>query len=116
MSFIQPAERLHLLPAQLFARLVAATGKLQAAGHDVINLGQGNPDLPTPPRIVSVLQEAAADPANHRYPSYFGLTELREAIAGWYRQRFDVGLDGPQVQPGLGAPSAGAAESDGPAG
>jgi LL-diaminopimelate aminotransferase len=51
-----------------------------------------------------VLQEAASDPANHRYPSYFGLTELREAISGWYRQRFDVSLDpGAEILPTLGS-------------
>jgi LL-diaminopimelate aminotransferase len=74
------------------------------AGVDVISLGIGDPDLPTPARIVSVLQEAAADPANHRYPSYFGLNELREAIADWYRQRFDVSLDpATEILPTLGS-------------
>jgi LL-diaminopimelate aminotransferase len=70
----------------------------------VISLGIGDPDLPTPKRIVSVLQEAAADPANHRYPSYFGLGELRDAIAGWYRERFDVGLEpNAEILPTLGS-------------
>jgi LL-diaminopimelate aminotransferase len=71
---------------------------------DVISLGIGDPDLPTPARIVSVLQEAAADPSNHRYPSYFGLGELREAITGWYRDRFGVTLDpATEVLPTLGS-------------
>src|SRR6185295_14872353 len=64
----------------------------------------GDPDLPTPDRIVSVLQESAADPANHRYPSYFGLAELRESIASWYRDRFRVSLDpATEVLPTLGS-------------
>src|SRR5207244_4802895 len=68
------------------------------------SLGIGDPHLPTPARIVNVLQEAAADPHNHRYPSYFGLAELRSAIAGWYRERFGVTLD-PQTEilPTLGS-------------
>jgi len=67
-------------------------------------LGIGDPDLPTPGRIVNVLQEAAADPDNHRYPSYFGLADLRSAIAGWYRERFGATLD-PQTEilPTLGS-------------
>jgi LL-diaminopimelate aminotransferase len=76
----------------------------KAAGVDVISLGIGDPDLPTPPRIVSALQEAAADPANHRYPSYFGLPELRRAIAAWYRDRFGVKLDPEsEILPTLGS-------------
>jgi LL-diaminopimelate aminotransferase len=76
----------------------------KAAGVDVISLGIGDPDLPTPPRIVSALQEAAADPANHRYPSYFGLAELRSAIADWYRGRFGVTLDpATEILPTLGS-------------
>jgi aminotransferase len=93
VSFIQPAERLHLLPAQLFARLVAATGKLQAAGHDVINLGQGNPDLPTPPHIVQALQAAAENPALHKYIPFGGLHRLKEAAAAWYSTTYNVDLD-----------------------
>src|SRR5207247_2575347 len=55
-------------------------------------------------RIVSVLQETAADPANHQYPSYFGLRTLREAISGWYRQRFGVQLDPEtEILPTLGS-------------
>src|SRR5205823_7458815 len=74
------------------------------AGVDVISLGIGDPDLPTPGRIVSVLQETAADPLNHRYPSYYGLAELREAIARWYSERSGVELD-PQseILPTLGS-------------
>lgn len=93
MSFIHPAERLRRLPSQLFARLVATTQSLQAAGHDVINLGQGNPDLPTPGHIVEAAQRAAANPAFHKYVPFGGLRELKEAAAEWYRSQYGVALD-----------------------
>ncbi|HVC78552.1 MAG TPA: LL-diaminopimelate aminotransferase [Candidatus Micrarchaeaceae archaeon] len=98
------AQRLRRIPPYLFAEIDRKVQQKKKEGVDVISLGIGDPDLPTPARIVSVLQEAAADPANHRYPSYFGLTELREAIAGWYRQRFDVNLDpATEILPTLGS-------------
>ena len=98
------AQRLGRIPPYLFAEIDRKVQQKKKAGVDVISLGIGDPDLPTPARIVSVLQEAAADPANHRYPSYFGLTELRDAIAGWYRQRFDVSLDAAtEILPTLGS-------------
>src|SRR3981081_282161 len=81
------AKRLGKIPPYLFAEIDRKVQEKKKAGVDVISLGIGDPDLPTPKRIVSVLQEAAADPANHRYPSYFGLAELREAIAAWYSGR-----------------------------
>src|ERR1700738_1883756 len=87
------AARLGKTPPYLFAEIDRRVQEKKKAGIDVISLGIGDPDLPTPQRIVSVLQEAAADPANHRYPSYFGLAELREAIATWYSERFAVHLD-----------------------
>ncbi|TMC90228.1 MAG: aminotransferase class I/II-fold pyridoxal phosphate-dependent enzyme, partial [Chloroflexi bacterium] len=88
----------------LFAEIDRKVQEKKRSGVDVISLGIGDPDLPTPARIVNVLQEAAADPHNHRYPSYFGLAELRSAIAGWYRERFGVTLD-PQTEilPTLGS-------------
>jgi LL-diaminopimelate aminotransferase len=64
--------------------------ELQAQGVDVINLGVGSPDLPTPPHIVEALREAALDPVTHRYPGYAGLPELRQAIASYYARRFGV--------------------------
>jgi LL-diaminopimelate aminotransferase len=98
------ARRLGLIPPYLFAEIDRKVQEKKAAGVDVISLGIGDPDLPTPKRIVGVLQEAAADPANHRYPSYFGLPELREAIAHWYRERFGVNLDpGSEILPTLGS-------------
>src|SRR5438309_11373486 len=91
------ARRLDLIPPYLFAEIDRKVQEKKRAGIDVISLGIGDPDLPTPNRIVSVLQEAAADPENHRYPSYYGLAELRGAIAGWYRERFKAELD-PQTE------------------
>ena len=98
------AARLGKIPPYLFAEIDRKVQEKKRAGVDVISLGIGDPDLPTPKRIVSVLQEAAADPANHRYPSYFGLAELREAIAGWYRERSGVSLDpSTEILPTLGS-------------
>ena len=98
------AKRLGLIPPYLFAEIDRKVQEKKRAGVDVISLGVGDPDLPTPKRIVSVLQESAADPANHRYPSYFGLSELRESIAGWYKDRSGVELDpATEILPTLGS-------------
>jgi LL-diaminopimelate aminotransferase len=100
----QGAERLSRIPPYLFAEIDKKVQEKKRAGVDVISLGIGDPDLATPARIVSVLQEAAADPANHRYPSYFGLTELRESISSWYQERFAVSLDpATEILPTLGS-------------
>src|SRR5258707_12249755 len=101
------AQRLILIPPYLFAEIDRKVHEKKKAGIDVVSLGIGDPDLPTPKRIVSVLQEAAADPANHRYPSYFGLAELPEAIAGWYRDRSGVERDpATEVMPTAGPTDA----------
>ena len=98
------AARLAKIPPYLFAQIDRKVQEQRKAGVDVISLGVGDPDLPTPKRIVSVLQEAAADPANHRYPSYVGLAELRDAIAGWYKERSGVVLDpDTEILPTLGS-------------
>ena len=91
------AERLKQLPPYLFVELDRAKRKLQEAGKDVIDLGVGDPDLPTPPPIVARLARAAEDPANHRYSFTEGIRELREAIARLYDRRFGVTLD-PQTE------------------
>ena len=101
---VMTAGRMGRIPPYLFAEIDRKVQEKKAAGVDVISLGIGDPDLPTPPRIVSALQEAAADPANHQYPSYFGLGELREAISAWYRARFGVDLDpASEILPTLGS-------------
>jgi LL-diaminopimelate aminotransferase len=98
------ARRMSRIPPYLFAEIDRRVQEKRNAGVDVISLGVGDPDLPTPPRIVSALQEAAGDPANHQYPSYYGLRELRLAISDWYRARFGVELDpDAEVLPTLGS-------------
>jgi len=98
------ANRLNKIPPYLFAEIDRKVQEKKKSGVDVISLGIGDPDLPTPARIVHVLQEAAEDPANHRYASYFGLAELREAIAGWYGHRSGVALDpSTEILPTLGS-------------
>jgi LL-diaminopimelate aminotransferase len=85
--------RLELLPPYLFAEISRTVGRLRAEGRDVISLGIGDPDLPTPGPIIDALCGAARDPVNHRYPESEGLPELRAAIAGWYSRRFGVELN-----------------------
>jgi LL-diaminopimelate aminotransferase len=90
---IQPAQRIQSLPPYLFARIDELKAEQKAKGVDLIDLGIGDPDLPTPPHIVAALAQAAADPSTHRYPSYAGMIELRRAAADFYKQRFGVALD-----------------------
>jgi LL-diaminopimelate aminotransferase len=90
---IKLASRLNLLPPYLFAELDRLKREVQQRGVDVISLGIGDPDLPTPAHIVEALERAAELPENHRYPDYQGLDRFREAAAGWYQRRFGVGLD-----------------------
>jgi len=87
------ASRLSLLPPYLFAELDRMKKELQEKGVDVISLGIGDPDLPTPRHVVDSLQRAAERKENHRYPDYQGLAVFREAAAGWYKQRFGVSVD-----------------------
>ena len=89
----RPAGRMERLPEQFFAALTRKAAQLAAQGRDVINLGQGNPDLPTPPHIVAALKEAVDDPATHRYGPFRGLPELRAAICEYYAREFGVTLD-----------------------
>jgi LL-diaminopimelate aminotransferase len=90
---IKLASRLGLLPPYLFAELDRLKREVQGKGVDVISLGIGDPDLPTPPHIIEALKRTAENPANHRYPDYEGLLRFRQAAAGWYRRRFGVTLD-----------------------
>lgn len=98
------ARRVENLPPYLFAELDRKVAAKRAEGLDVISLGVGDPDLPTPRHIVEALQEAAEDPSTHQYPSYYGLRALRMAIAERYRLRFGVELDpDTEVQPLIGS-------------
>jgi LL-diaminopimelate aminotransferase len=81
------------LPPYLFARIDEMKAEQQNKGVDIIDLGVGDPDLPTPPHIVASLCEAAKNPENHHYPSYVGMPAYRSAVADWYKQRFSVTLD-----------------------
>jgi len=85
--------RMSNLPPYLFARIDEMKAEQVKKGVDIIDLGVGDPDLPTPPHIVEALCTAARDPANHHYPSYAGMPAYREAVAGWYYKRFGVKLD-----------------------
>ena len=87
------AARMNNLPPYLFARIDEMKAQQQKKGTDIIDLGVGDPDLPTPDHIVASLCEAAQNPENHHYPSYAGMPEYRSAVADWYQQRFGVSLD-----------------------
>src|SRR5438093_11277895 len=90
---VRLARRVQELPPYLFAELDRRVAAKRAEGVDVISLGVGDPDLPTPRHVVEALVEAAADPTTHQYPSYYGLPAFRVAIADWYERRFGVHLD-----------------------
>jgi len=85
--------RLDRLPPYVFASVNQIKMEERQAGVDVIDLGMGNPDIGTPPHIVSKLVEAARKPHNHRYSASMGITKLRGAISSWYQRRFDVAID-----------------------
>jgi len=97
------ARRLDGVPPYLFAEIERRIEALRAGGVDVISLGIGDPDLPTPTAVVEALQDAVARPENHRYPSNRGLPAFREAVAGFYADRFEVAIDpATEVIPVLG--------------
>ena len=101
---IKSAERLAHLPPYPFAGWSREVAAVAARGVDVIRLDIGNPDLPPPAPVIGALEQSARDPHHHGYPGYRGLPALREAIAGYYRRRFDVDLDPHrQVLPLLGS-------------
>jgi LL-diaminopimelate aminotransferase len=101
---MQPSSRLDRLPPYLFAELERKIREKRAAGVDVISLGIGDPDTPTPQPVIDALAQAASDPGTHQYPSNRGRPELREAFARFYVRRFGVTLD-PETEiiPALGA-------------
>lgn len=87
------ADRIRQLPPYLFAAIDKMKQEAIRKGVDIINLGVGDPDLPTPSHIVRRLQQSAENPRNHQYPSYEGMLIFREAVADWYKRRFNVVLD-----------------------
>ena len=101
------AERLRRLPPYLFAQIEQKIAAKKAAGVDVISLGIGDPDTPTPGFIVETMREQVARPDTHQYPSNRGRESFREALAGFYSERFGVALDpATQIIPAMGAKEA----------
>ncbi len=90
---IEKAKRIEQIPPYLFAEIDKKKEEMRQKGMDLIDLGIGDPDLPTPRLIVERLKTAAENPKNHRYPSYEGMIEFRRAVAQWYERRFNVKLD-----------------------
>jgi len=92
---VQKAERLSKLPPYLFVQIRNKIREARERGIDVISLGVGDPDQPTPGHVIQALQAAAEDPANHQYPTdeEKGMLRFRASAAGWYRERFGVSLD-----------------------
>ena len=90
---VEPPERLKKLPPYLFVEVDRRKRELRAKGKDVIDLGVGDPDIPTPDFVIEALAQAARDPLNHRYALDAGMPELRETFARWFLERFKVKLD-----------------------
>ena len=90
---MKPSKRLDLIPPYMFAELSRKIAAKKAAGVDVISLGIGDPDRPTPALIVEAMQEAVSEPETHQYPSNRGREDFRRAVSDFYMRRFDVELD-----------------------
>lgn len=93
MQMFEQSDAIKRLPDQFFARLGKRVQELVNEGHDVINLGQGNPDLPTADHIVKALQNAAEKPINHKYSPFQGFPYFKQAVADFYKREYDVDLD-----------------------
>ncbi len=93
MAQFKLADRLEKLPPYLFAEIDRIKAQVAARGVDIISLGIGDPDMPTPDFIIEAMKKALEKPANHAYPSYAGMPAYREAVADWYKMRFGASLD-----------------------
>jgi LL-diaminopimelate aminotransferase len=93
MTIIEKAERLKKIPPYLFKEIDKKKEALIKKGMDIVDLGVGDPDLPTPTCIIEKLKIAAEDPSNHRYPSYSGMNDFKYAAAAWCKKRFGIDLD-----------------------
>src|SRR6476661_5004310 len=103
VTAVRFAKRLDAVPPYLFAELERKIAQKRSEGVDVISLGIGDPDLPTPQVVVDALAEAARDPRTHQYPTNHGSEELRETAPGSYPERFGVELDpASEIVPALG--------------
>jgi LL-diaminopimelate aminotransferase len=101
---MRPSKRLDRIPPYLFAQLERKIADKKAQGIDVISLGIGDPDTPTPQLVVDALRDAVTDPGTHQYPSNRGRAEFRESVASFYERRFGVQIDpAAEVIPALGA-------------
>jgi LL-diaminopimelate aminotransferase len=87
---IEMAKRIEQIPPYLFAEIDKKKEEMRRRGVDIIDLGIGDPDLPTPQPIIERLKESCGNPRNHRYPSYEGMIEFRTAVAQWFEKRFGV--------------------------
>jgi alanine-synthesizing transaminase len=92
-QFRHDFDKLNRLPPYVLAEVIDLMKSARRAGGDVIDLGMGNPDLPTPPHVVEKICESARDPRNHRYSASRGVPNLRAAITEWYERRYSVSLD-----------------------
>jgi LL-diaminopimelate aminotransferase len=90
---IEKAKRVEEIPPYLFAEIDRKKAEMRRKGMDLVDLGIGDPDIPTPQPIIDRLKKAADNPKHHRYPSYEGMIEFRTAVAQWYQKRFGVRLD-----------------------
>jgi LL-diaminopimelate aminotransferase len=93
MVDFEKAARLKILPPYLFKEIDRKKAEVKARGVDIIDLGVGDPDIPTPTHIIDALKKAVDNPAHHRYPSYSGMNTFKEAVAQWYGERFGVKLN-----------------------
>ncbi len=104
---MEPSKRLERIPPYAFAQLERKIAAKREAGVDVISLGIGDPDRPTPALIVEAMQEAVSEPETHQYPSNRGRRDFREAVRDFYERRFDVVLDPErEIIPAIGAKEA----------
>ena len=94
MNFtVEWADRIKTLPPYLFAKLDQMKDEIRRKGIDIIDLGVGDPDMPTPSHIIKKMQQEVENPIHHKYPSYVGMLKFRESVANFYRKRFNVKLD-----------------------
>ncbi|HTA35656.1 MAG TPA: LL-diaminopimelate aminotransferase [Solirubrobacteraceae bacterium] len=104
---MKPSKRLERIPPYAFAEMERKIAEKRAEGIDVISLGIGDPDRPTPALIVEAMQEAVTEPATHQYPSNRGRDDFRAAVRDFYERRFDVVLDpASEIIPAIGAKEA----------
>src|SRR5580658_920754 len=99
---MRPSKRLERIPPYVFAQLERKIAQKRSEGVDVISLGIGDPDRPTPALIVEAMQEAVSEAETHRYPTNRGRDDFREAVSDFYERRFEVTLDPErEIIPGL---------------